>query len=97
MVIGLVIVYLVSKPINIIIYKFVSFVLPTSEYMFFLDVSPEESLKRIDNRSEETEMFENMEELEKARIKSKKVTYDWNIINADNSIAKVNDEIKEKL
>jgi dTMP kinase len=83
--------------INIIIYKFVSFVLPTSDYMFFLDVSPEESLKRIDNRSEETEMFENMEELEKARIKSKKVTYDWNIINADNSIAKVNDEIKEKL
>ena len=38
-----------------------------------------------------------MEELEKARIKSKKVTYDWNIIDADNSIAKVNDEIKEKL
>lgn len=64
---------------------------------FFLDVSPEESLKRIDNRSEETEMFENMEELEKARIKSKKVTYDWNIIDADNSIAKVNNEIKEKL
>ena len=83
--------------INIIIYKFVSFVLQTSDYMFFLDVSPEESLKRIDNRSEETEMFENMEELEKARIKSKKVTYDWNIIDADNSIAKVNNEIKEKL
>ena len=57
----------------------------------------EESLKRIDNRSEETEMFENMEELEKARIKSKKVTYDWNIINADNSIAEVNNKIKEKL
>lgn len=83
--------------INIIIYKFVSFVLPTSDYMFFLDVSPEESLKRIDNCSEETEMFENMEELEKARIKSKKVTYDWNIINADNSIAEVNNKIKEKL
>lgn len=80
--------------INIIIYKFVSFVLPTSEYMFFLDVSPEESLKRIDNRSEETEMFENMEELEKPE-QIKKVTYDWNIIDADNSIAKVNDEIKK--
>ena len=51
----------------------------------------------IHNSSEETEMFENMEELEKARIKSKKVTYDWNIIDADNSIAKVNNEIKEKL
>ena len=33
--------------INIIIYKFVSFILPTSEYMFFLDVSPEESLKEL--------------------------------------------------
>lgn len=65
--------------------------------MFFLDVSPEESLKRIDNRSEDTEMFENMEELKKARFKSKKVTYEWNIINADNSVAEVNNEIKEKL
>lgn len=83
--------------INVIIYKFVSFILPTSEYMFFLDVSPEESLKRIDNRSEDTEMFENMEELKKARFKSKKVTYEWNIINADNSVAEVNNEIKEKL
>ncbi len=42
-------------------------------------------------------MFENMEELEKPESNQKKVTYDWNIINADNSIAKVNNEIKEKL
>lgn len=42
-------------------------------------------------------MFENMEELKKARFKSKKVTYEWNIINADNSVAEVNNEIKEKL
>ena len=45
----------------------------------------------------DTEMFENMEELKKARFKSKKVTYEWNIINADNSVAEVNNEIKEKL
>lgn len=59
--------------INIIIYKFVSFILPTSEYMFFPDVSPEESLKRIDNRSEDTEMFENMEELKKPDLSQKKL------------------------
>lgn len=83
--------------INVIIYKIVSFILPTSDYMFFLDVTPEESLKRIDKRSEDTEMFENIEELKKARSKSKKVIYEWNVINADNSISEVNNEIKKKL
>ena len=83
--------------INVIIYKIVSFILPTSKYMFFLDVSPEESLKRLDKRDGDTEMFENMDELKKARSKSKKVIYEWNVINADDSIANVNSKIKEKL
>ncbi len=83
--------------INVIIYKIVSFILPTSDYMFFLDVSPEESLKRMDKRNEDTEMFENMDELKKARNKSKKVIYEWNVINADDSIVNVNSKIKEKL
>ena len=83
--------------INVIIYKIVSFILPTSDYMFFLDVSPEESLKRLDKRNEDTEMFENMDELKKARSKSKKVVYEWNVINADDNIANVNSKIKEKL
>ena len=83
--------------INVIIYKIVSFILPTSDYMFFLDVSPEESLKRLDKRNEDTEMFENMDELKKARNKSKKVIYEWNVINADDSIVNVNSKIKEKL
>ena len=42
-------------------------------------------------------MFENIEELKKARNKSKKVIYEWNVINADDSIASVNNEIKKKL
>ncbi|MBQ9026091.1 MAG: thymidylate kinase, partial [Methanobrevibacter sp.] len=60
--------------VNVIVYKIVCFVLPTSDYMFFLDVSPEESLKRIGSRNEDTEMFENKESLIKARNKSKKFT-----------------------
>ncbi|WP_299523466.1 thymidylate kinase [uncultured Methanobrevibacter sp.] len=83
--------------INVIIYKIVSFILPTSEYMFFLDVSPEESLKRINNRNEDVEMFENINELKKARLKSKKVVYEWNVINADDSVYNINSKIKEKL
>ena len=82
--------------INIVIYKIVSFVLPTSDLMFFLDVTPEESLKRINSRNEETEMFENIEELEKAREKSKKVTYEWNVVNGNESIDVVSAKIKNK-
>lgn len=64
--------------------------------MFFLDVSPEESLKRINSRNEDIEMFENLESLIKAREKSKKVTYNWNVISADDSIEVISKKIKEK-
>ena len=61
--------------VNTVIYKIVAFVLPTSDCMFFLDVTPEESLRRIGQRNEDTEMFENIESLRKNRQKSKKFTY----------------------
>ncbi|KZX13825.1 thymidylate kinase [Methanobrevibacter oralis] len=82
--------------INVVVYKIVAFVLPTSNCMFFLDVSPEESLKRINSRNEDIEMFENLESLIKAREKSKKVTYNWNVISADDSIEVISKKIKEK-
>lgn len=82
--------------INTLVYRIVSFALPTSDYMFFLDISPEESLRRIHARSENVEMFENYEELEKARNKSKKVSYEWNIIPADGSVEEISAKIKNK-
>lgn len=82
--------------INTMVYKIVAFILPTSKYMFFLDVTPEESLKRICSRSEDIEMFESYDELQKARDKSKKVSNDWWVIPADNSIDEVNNKIKNK-
>ena len=36
--------------VNVIVYKIVSFALPKSDCMFFLDVTPEESLRRIQSR-----------------------------------------------
>ena len=82
--------------VNVIVYKIVCFALPTSEYMFFLDVSPEESLRRIGSRNEDTEMFENKESLIKARNKSKKFTYNWNVVDGDRSIEEISNEIISK-
>lgn len=65
--------------------------------MFFLDVSPEESLKRINSRNEYIEMFENLNSLRKARKKSKKVTYNLNVISGDDSIESISQKNKRKM
>lgn len=83
-------------PLARILYKFFETFLPTSEYMFFLDVEPEELLRRIENRvdgSGEKEMFENMEELEKVRKKALKLVKGWHIIDANRSIEEIQEEI----
>ena len=80
--------------VNVIVYKIVSVVLPKSDCMFFLDVTPEESLRRIKSRNEEEEMFENIEALKKVRSKTSKVTYEWNVISADDSPDIISQKIK---
>ena len=82
--------------INTIVYKIVSFVLPTSNCMFFLDVSPEESLRRINKRDETTEMFENIDSLRENRLKSQKFTYNWNVISGDDPPEIISKQIIEK-
>lgn len=79
--------------VGLFIYKIVCVILPTSDYMFFLDVSPNESLKRMDSRGEETEMFENYDSLHETRQKISNVIYNWNVIPADNSVEEVFNEI----
>lgn len=81
--------------VNVIVYKIVSNVLPKSDCMFFLDVSPEESLRRIKSRNEEEEMFENIEDLRKVRSKTKIATYEWNIIPADDSPDIISQKVKD--
>ena len=82
--------------INTIVYKIVVFVLPTSDCMFFLDVSPEESLRRMDSRGEDTEMFENIESLRENRLRSQKFTYNWNVIPGDDSAEVISEKIIAK-
>lgn len=82
--------------INTIVYKIVVFVLPTSDCMFFLDVSPEESLRRMDSRGDETEMFENIDSLRENRLRSQKFTYNWNVISGDDSAEVISEKIISK-
>ena len=82
--------------LNMVVYKIVAFILPTSDCMFFLDVSPEESLRRLAKREGETEMFENEEALIKARNKSKKFTYNWNVISGDDPADVISQKIIKK-
>lgn len=48
-------------------YEFFKRVVPTSSYMFFLDVPPDELRNRIEDEREETEMFETVDKLAKVR------------------------------
>ena len=82
--------------INTIVYKIVAFVLPTSDCMFFLDITPEESLRRIGTRNEETEMFENIDSLRENRQKSQKFTYNWNVVPADDAPEVISEKIIAK-
>jgi dTMP kinase len=82
--------------VNTIVYKIVAFVLPTSDCMFFLDITPEESLRRIGSRHEETEMFENIDSLRKNRERSRKFTYNWNVVSADDAPDVISEKIIEK-
>ena len=82
--------------LEVIVYKIVSFALPKSDCMFFLDVSPEESLRRIKSRNEEEEMFENIDDLREVRSKASKVTYEWNVIPADDPADVISSKIVAK-
>lgn len=75
----------VPSPFHRPLYKIFRRVLPSTEYKFFMDVSPEESLKRIEFR-EEVEMFENLESLNKVRKKVTELVGDWHRINTDQPI-----------
>jgi dTMP kinase len=82
--------------INVIVYKIVSIVLPKSDCMFFLDVTPEESKRRIEARGDDEEMFDSLESLKEARSKAKKVTYEWNVISGDDAPEIISQKIISK-
>lgn len=68
-------------------YRFFKGLVPTSDYMFFLDVDPRQSLLRIETERSKVEMFETLDELEKVRQKALCLVGDeWFVIDTSQSI-----------
>jgi dTMP kinase len=74
---------------------FVTF-LPSSDYMFFLEINPKEALQRLKKRENE-EIFENLEDLIKVRKKALQLTKKWHVINTSGSIDEVQNKINSIL
>ena len=93
-----------KKSISVPVYKLVCFALPVSEYFFYLDVSPEILMERVEKRNDKEEVFENYEDFVKVRAKAEPVLYNWHVIPANDSpeeifgrIEVILDELDEKL
>ncbi len=78
-------------------YALVSFFMPKSPNMFFLDVTPEEAMQRIKNRGGDHEMFETLPHLRKNRERALSITGDWKVIDGDQAREKVFDDIVKNL
>lgn len=86
-------------PLHRIAYHFFALLVPTSEFMFFLDITPEEAYKRICKARRNQEMFESLDALRKVREKALSLALmgKWAIINACKPKAEVAMSIKKLL
>ena len=86
-------------PLDHIAYDFFVAVVPTSQYMFFLDVPPTVAERRLRENREKLEMFENISDLERTRVKALSLASadKWTIVNANEPIRRVRDIIRRSL
>lgn len=85
------------RPIIRPVYKLVRFLLPKSSEMFFLDVSPEEALRRITARGHDLEMFETLPHLESVRSRALLITDGWKVVDGNPAPDRVFENIKAGL
>ena len=87
------------SPFHRIAYSFFTFVVPTSNLMFFLDVKPQEGYRRIQKERKRREMFESLRELKRIRHKALSLALmgKWTIVDASNPIKVVEKEIRKSL
>jgi len=83
------------------VYIFFSFILPTSDYMFYLDLSPEIAMERINARNkiknQKFQTFENLESLKKTRNKARIISSNWIKIDASQDKNEIKEEIENIL
>lgn len=87
------------SPLHRFAYHLFASIVPTSDFMFFLDTSPEEAYRRIQEMRDRREMFESMEELKRTRCKALSLALmgNWIIVNGNKPIDDVEKEIKKSL
>jgi dTMP kinase len=87
------------SPLHRIAYHFFALIVPTSGFMFFLDVNPEEAYRRIQQERSRREMFESLEEMKQIRRKALSLALmdTWKIINANKSVKEIEKEIRKSL
>jgi dTMP kinase len=87
------------SPLHVFAYRFFALVVPTSEFMFFLDVSPGEAERRIKQTRSRVEMFENLAELKRVRLKALSLALSggWRVLNANKPEKDLAQDIAEAL
>ena len=83
------------SPLHRTAYFFFKLLMPLGDHMFFIDVTPEEAHRRIEENRTEIEMFESLERLQKVRGRVLELAQrkEWTIIDGDQS----QDDIQAKL
>ena len=86
-------------PLDKVGYHFFASVVPTSDYMFFLDIRAEEAESRIRRTRSTMEMFEGLESLRQIRRKALYLvsTGKWRIINGDKPEREIEKTIADAL
>ena len=84
------------SPLHKVAYHFFALVVPKSDAMFFLDISPEEAYRRIRTRSDQ-ERFEALPELRKVRGKALCLALigKWIILDAGKPVDAVENDIRD--
>jgi dTMP kinase len=87
------------SPLDTVAYNFFSAIVPKSNKMFFLDVTPEEAASRIAENRKQTEMFESVIALREVRSKALSLTrFDhWSIVDSSRPVAEVASALNAKL
>lgn len=87
------------SPLHVFAYRFFALTVPTSEFMFFLDVSPREAERRIRQTRSRVEMFEHLAELRRVRLKALSLALSggWRVLNANKPEKDIARDIAETL
>lgn len=83
-------------PLHRIAYHFFASIVPTSDFMFFLNVNPEEAHRRTERARNRQEMFESLEELKAVGHKALSLALidKWIIVNANKPAKDIEKQIK---